>query len=332
MVISFHSAQNNKENPGTNTPWLVVVRRVAAPHVIQRSVQPQHSSAWERLWALLRTFLVFVTETAIPRTVWIMHHSSEQHLTSCSSKLPEEHKSSSVYLHLKRWITLTSSKRSQSRHRLLVPPSGFTKTFTQSLTGAEKRGWGPHFSESGAEFSCFFFLRWAPSKTSSRGGGGEGGCLRSKASKFLASGPNQLRGPRRGGETSASLLNWSHWDPQGSPRRTHRKAIKIWPCGSDEELGGEKAEKKDCFGGKKQKEQRGNGVGVGGYETDQGEMRETRRVGSFSEGASRHHCAPAKSQSREDGCYQLSNPRYMSDDVLSQSATSTSLFCPGPGS
>lgn len=37
--------------------------------------------------------------------------------------------------------------------------------------------------------------------------------------------------------------------------------IKIWPCGSDEELGGEKAKKKGCFGGETQKEQRGT---VGG--------------------------------------------------------------------
>lgn len=142
--------------------WLLWPTGSLFLHVIQRTEQPQQSSAWERLWAPPRTVLLFVTETAIAHSVWIMHHSSEQLLTSCSSRLPEDHKSSSVYLHLKRWITLTSSKRSQSRHRLLEPPSGFTKTFTQSLTGAEKREWGPHFSESGTEFS--FFCRSAEQK------------------------------------------------------------------------------------------------------------------------------------------------------------------------
>lgn len=126
------------------------------------------------------------------------------------------------------------------------------------LSQVHRKGMGPTFLRKWNRF--FFFLEPSSDKNFEQGwvGGREGGWLRSKACKFLASGPNQPRGPRRGGETSASFLNWSHWDPQGSPRRTHRKAIKIWPCGSDKELGGKKAKKKkDGFGGEKQKEQRG---------------------------------------------------------------------------
>lgn len=173
---------------------------------------------------------------------------------------------------------------------------------TRSLTGAEKED-GASISQK-VEQNFFFPSPIEPSsdKNFEQRWGWWRGWLRSKACKFLASGPNQPRGPRRGGETSASLLNWSHWDPQGSPRRTRRKAIKIWPCGSDERLGGEKAEKKDCFGGERaaQKEQRG---------TARGDQGETRRVGSSSEGASRRHRrVPAKNQSSEDRHYQLSKP------------------------
>lgn len=66
---------------------------------------------------------------------------------------------------------------------------------------------------------------------------------------------NEPRGPRRGGEKGASFLNWSHWDPQGSPCRTHwntpkkshpvdlTKEKKDWLRG-EKQTGGVGAEKK----------------------------------------------------------------------------------------
>ena len=53
-------------------------------------------------------------------------------------------------------------------------------------------------------------------------------------------------------------------------------------------------------GGGGQREQRGNVGGKEPVEADQGETSETRRVGSFSEGVSRHRGVPVKSQSRQD--------------------------------
>lgn len=174
--------------------------------------------------------------------------------------------------------SLSHLQRQVNHRRLLLPHNGFT-TFTRSLAGAEEKD-GAHILRK-VEQIFFSFFFWTQALTKTLVGRR---WLRSKASKFLASGPNQPRGPRRGGETSASFLNWSHRDPQGSPRRTRRKAIKIWPCGSDKELGGKKAEKKkDGFWGKKQREQTGRTVGgEEPVEADQGETWETRRVGLFS--------------------------------------------------
>lgn len=73
-----------------------------------------------------------------------------------------------LYLHLKRRIALTSSKRSQSRHRLLVPPSGFTKLLLGLSQVQRRRGWGPHFSESGTNF-FFFFLELSSDKNLEQG-------------------------------------------------------------------------------------------------------------------------------------------------------------------
>lgn len=208
--------------------------------------------------------------------------TSQQLITSSSARPPEDHEFSSVYLHLKRQRALTSSKTSQSQK--IVITTQWVYNFYWVSHRCRGKGWGPHFAESGTDFFFLFFWTQALTKTLSGVVVVGRRWLRSKASKFLASGPNQPRGPRRGGETSASFLNWSHWDPQGSPRRTRRKAIKIWPCGSDKELGGKKAEKKkDGFWGKKQREQRGRTVGgEEPVEADQGETWETRRVGLFS--------------------------------------------------
>lgn len=49
---------------------------------------------------------------------------------------------------------------------------------------------------------------------------GEGGEIKSQQSK-RTNRRNEPRGPRRGGERGTSFLNWSHWDPQGFPCRTH---------------------------------------------------------------------------------------------------------------
>lgn len=87
--------------------------------------------------------------------------------------------------------------------------------------------------------------------------------------------------------------------PSRFPSQDLQKAIKIWPCGSDEKLGGKKAKKKDCFdeGGREALKEL---VGRGGVEAekpveaDQGKTRETRGVGTSSEGASRDRsvCQP----------------------------------------
>lgn len=85
--------------------------------------------------------------------------------------------------------------------------------------------------------SSFFFIlnlisTEAPTKTLSRKWGwwvgedqkpSQAPCKRTQSAE---------RAKKRGGEASASFLNWSHRDPQGSPRRTCRKVIKIWRCGS----------------------------------------------------------------------------------------------------
>lgn len=143
-------------------------------HVVQRREHLQHSSAWERSQAPPRTFLLFVTERAVPHTVWIMHQTSQQLLTSCSSELPADHESSSAYLHLQRRIALTSSKRSQSHHRLLVPPSGFTKLLL-GLSQVQRKGMGPTFL--GKWNTLFFFFR-AKLRQKLRAGVGGGGVAR----------------------------------------------------------------------------------------------------------------------------------------------------------
>ena len=146
------------------------------------------------------------------------------------------------------------------------------QNFSSVSHRCREKGMGPTFLR---KWNRFFFSE--PSSDKNFRQGWVGAALRSKACKFLARGPNQPRGPRRGGETSASLLNWSHWDPQVSPCRTRRKAIKIWPCGSDEELGGEKAKKKDCFRGRgteRTEENRGGrGASWGRSRGDEGDKR-----------------------------------------------------------
>lgn len=103
------------------------------------------------------------------------------------------------------------------------------KTLFHCLTGAVK---GDHFSESGADF---FFWRWALTKTLSISNSvaGCGGRRWDQKPAILMNRTNEPRGPRRGGEIGASFLNWSHWDPQGSPCRTHCNTVKITPSGSD---------------------------------------------------------------------------------------------------
>lgn len=315
-------------HPGHSTPWLVIAVwcspsccRVTVPSCRTKEGAPSTPLSMGALPGTT-SYLSLLCNRDSRSPHCVNYASTSQHLlTSCSSKLPEDNKSSSVYLHLKRRPALTSSKTSQSHHRI-VSTTQWVYNFYSASHRCKERGWGPHFSESGTDFFFFGAKLRKNFEQGWLGGGGRGGWLRSKACKFLASGPNQPRGPRRGGETSASFLNWSHWDPQGSPRRTRRKALKIWPRGSDKELSGEKAkEKKDGFGGEKHREQRGT---VGGEEPVEADQGETRKVGSFSEGASRQHCVPVKRQSRKDWHDQLSNPCNMSDDVLNRPSTGVS--------
>lgn len=87
-------------------------------------------------------------------------------------------------------------------------------------------------------------------------------------------------------------------------------------------------------GGKKQKEQnRGELWG------ERSQLRQIKGRQGRQEGWARslrvhpgNSVCQCRDKSREDWRYQLSNPRYTSDDVLNQSNTGVSLSCPGPGS
>lgn len=107
------------------------------------------------------------------------------------------------------------------------------------------------------------------------------------------------RAKKRGGETSASFLNWSHRDPQGSPHRTCRKSdknlrmlvLKKWV---------EKAKKKHSFCGWRRE-----------CCADHEERKLTLQF------ASRQNLMPVRGSKRGVWVNQLSRPCNTSSDALS---------------
>lgn len=98
------------------------------------------------------------------------------------------------------------------------------------------------------------------------------------------------RAKKKGGETSAPFLNWSHRDPQGSPHRTCRKVIKICRCGS---------KKKKWVGEKKGNEET---VSVGEEEPVGTDQEKSRLILPF---AARQDLVPMRG-SKTGGCLGLS--------------------------
>lgn len=113
----------------------------------------QHEKRWQ---APPRTFLLFVTGRAsFPHCV---NYSLQLPATSQQlfSQAAEDHRSSLVYLHLKRWNRPHIFKEKSITPWIVSTTQWVYKTATLCLTGAEKRGRGPHFTESGADFFIFF--------------------------------------------------------------------------------------------------------------------------------------------------------------------------------
>lgn len=266
-----------------------------------------------------------------------MHRSSQQLLTSCTSELPEDHESSSVYLHLKRRIALTSSKRSQSRHGLLVPPSGFTKLLLR-LSQVQRKGMGPTFLRKWSRF--FFFKEPSADKNFEQGwvAGRWGVCVGGCEIKSLQVPGEQTQSAERAKERRRDKrfpfklipLRPSRFPSQDSQKSDKNLALWIWRG-----TGRGEAKKKDCFKGgwgETQKEQRGT---VGGEELVEADQGRRGRQEGWAHSPRVHPCISlCQHRGRAGGglCYQLSNLCYTSDDVLIQSTMGVSLFCPGLGS
>lgn len=121
--------------------------------------------------------------------------------------------------------------------------------------------------------------------------------------------------------------------PSRFPSQDLQKAIKIWPCGSDEKLGGKKAKKKDCFdeGGREALKEL---VGRGGLRQRsrlrQIKGRRERREGWARPPRAHPGIALCASRSRAGHRYQPSNLCYTSDDGSTNPRRGGSLSRPGP--
>lgn len=220
----------------------------------------------------------------------------------------------------------------QVNHAKIVSTTQWVYNFYSVSHRCTKRGWGPHFSESGTDF-FFFGAKLRQKLWAGVGGGPWGGVVEIKSLQVPGERTQSAKRAKERRRDKRFLfklipLRPSRFPSQDSQKSDKNLALWIWQRTGREE--GEEEER--WFRGRETERTEGNCGGEEPVEADQGETGETRRVGSFSEGASRQHCVPVKRQSREGWRYQLSNPCYTSDDVLNQSNMGVSLSCPGPGS
>lgn len=162
ILISALGFQQETQNPGHHTPWLVIVVlcspsccRVTVPSCRTKEGAPSTQLSMGTLPGTTSYLSPLCNrDSRSPHRVNYAS-TSQQLLTSCSTKLPEDRKSSSVYLHLKRQRALTSSKTSQSRHKI-VSATQWVYNF-YSLSQVQRKGMGPRLLRKWNR-SFFFFL------------------------------------------------------------------------------------------------------------------------------------------------------------------------------
>ena len=166
-----------------------------------------------------------------------------------------------------------------------------------------ERGWGPHFSESGADI-FFFFLEPSSNKNFEHGWvRAVRGVVEIKSLQVPGERTQSAKRAKERRRDKRFLFKLIPLRPSRFPSQDSWKSDKNLALWIRRGTGRVEGEEERWFRGGGAEGTEGKMQGTGGkepVEADQGETRETRRLGSVSEGASRHRCVPVKSQSRQD--------------------------------